>query len=32
MKTDVNFLLILNTRRRIHAMNGKSKPSSTKDI
>ena len=32
-KTDVNFRLIRNTRRRIHhALNGKTKPSSTKDI
>ena len=33
IKTDVNFRLISNTRRRIHhALNGKSKPSSTRDI
>ena len=32
-KTDVNFRLICNTRRRIHhALNGKSKSSPTKDI
>ena len=32
-KTDVNFRLICNTRRRIHhALNGKSKSSSTRDI
>ena len=32
-KTDVNFRLICNTRRRIHhALNGKSKPISTKEI
>ena len=32
-KTDVNFRLIKNTRRRIHhALNGKSKSSSTRDI
>ena len=32
-KTDVNFRLICNTRRRIHhALNGKSKSSSTLDI
>ena len=32
-RTDVNFRLIRNTRRRIHhALNGKTKPSSTKDI
>ena len=33
LKTDVNFRLIYNTRRRIHhALNGKSKSSSTLDI
>ena len=33
MKTDVNFRLIRNTRRRIDlALNGKSKSSSTRDI
>ena len=33
IKTDVNFRLIRNTRRRIHhALNGKSKSSSTLDI
>ena len=33
IKTDVNFRLIRNTRRRIHqAMNGKSKSSSTREI
>ena len=33
IKTDVNFRLIRNTRRRIHhALNGKSKSSSTRDI
>ena len=33
IKTDVNFRLILNTRRRIHhALNGKTKSSSTRDI
>ena len=33
IKTDVNFRLIRNTRRRIHhALNGKSKSSSTKEI
>ena len=33
IKTDVNFRLIRNTRRRIHhAVNGKSKSSSTRDI
>ena len=32
-KTDINYRLIKNTRRRIHhALNGKSKSSSTKDI
>ena len=32
-KTDVNFHLICNTRRRIHhALNGKSKPISTREI
>ena len=32
-KTDVNFRLIRNTRRRIHhALNAKTKPSSTRDI
>ena len=32
-KTDVNFRLIRNTRRRIHhALNGKTKSSSTRDI
>ena len=32
-KTDVNFRLICNTRRRInHALNGKSKSSSTRDV
>ena len=33
IKTDVNFRLIHNTRRRIHhALNGKTKSSSTRDI
>ena len=33
IKTDVNFRLIRNTRRRIHhALNGKPKSSSTRDI
>ena len=33
MKTDVNFRLIRNTRRRVHdALNGKSKSSSTGEI
>ena len=33
IKTDVNFRLIRNTRRRIHhALNGKTKSSSTRDI
>ena len=33
VKTDVNFRLIRNTRRRIHhALNGRSKSSSTRDI
>ena len=33
IKTDVNFRLIRNTRRRSHhALNGKSKSSSTRDI
>ena len=33
IKTDVNFRLIRNTRRRIHhALNGKSKSSSTKEF
>ena len=33
IKTDVNFRLIRNTRRRIHlALNGKSKSSSTREI
>ena len=33
IKTDVNFRLIRNTRRRFHhALNGKSKSSSTKEI
>ena len=33
IKTDVNFRLIRNTRRRIHhALNGKSKSISTKEI
>ena len=33
IKTDVNYRLIRNTRRRIHqVLNGKSKSSSTKDI
>ena len=32
-RTDINYRLIKNTRRRIHhALNGKSKSSSTKDI
>ena len=32
-KTDVNFRIIRNTRRRIHhALNGKSKTSSTREI
>ena len=33
MKTDVNFRLIRNTRRRIHhVLNGQSKSSSTREI
>ena len=33
IKTDVNFRLIRNTRRRIHqALNGRLKPSTTREI